>query len=259
MDDNYALELRERMERLYKELGIYIREPSECNIVALFVDARGFSKYSTQANVSAYDIGHYLGQLQLGLSAWFTFDRLPYKMKLPNGVVAKQITNSVGYPIWSDPIQIKFMGDGAMLLWEYENQSRCISLMANIILRCWIAIGSQYRECSKLPFHPPSGLVFGLAHGRAARFYNTIVATERDDQKCEYAGVCINVASRLSDCSEESALCADATGLAYESYKCIESQLPGKPESLIRPLKGIGNWECHRWILPPIPWFYSGQ
>ena len=63
MDDNYALELRERMERLYKELGIYIREPSECNIVALFVDARGFSKYSTQANVSAYDIGHYLGQL----------------------------------------------------------------------------------------------------------------------------------------------------------------------------------------------------
>ena len=164
-------ELEEHLNRILKKFGIKRPDPIECSVIALFMDARGFTQYSAQPDVTPFDIGQYLCMLQLGASVWFTYPRLPHEIKLPNGNLAQQVVSSNREPFWIDPVQIKFLGDGAMLLWEYNDNIECQILLANIFLLCWLAIDRLNRECQRLPFSPPSDLVFGLAHGRAAKFY----------------------------------------------------------------------------------------
>lgn len=237
-------------ERILARFGIARETPQQCDAIALFADVRGFTRYCARPDMGPLDMGKYAVRLLSGLTTLFHRGLLWHGATLPNGNPVEQVSDSTGYPVWQDPAQVKFLGDGAMLVWEYASEHQCMALLANIVLRCWLAKSYIGRQWENLPFSPPDRIAFGLAHGGVAKFPRdslTLPGNQQAIADSEYVGFCINLASRLCSLSKTSGLCADAEGLVPKALSLIASQLGRTPRRLPRDVKDIGERRTYLW------------
>ena len=154
--------------------------------IALMFDLAGFSKFFAQPDVHHY-VPKYLNHVINALSSivhggdHYWVDEKPYK-PLPK------------------PIHWKFLGDGLLVLWRYNDfKKEELGLLMN---RCWNLM-INYDEVNNKAIEDvpvmdiPQKIRFGISAGTIYKL--TYESTKTD----EYIGYCINLASRLQSYCRE--------------------------------------------------------
>ena len=112
--------------------------------------------------------------------------------------------------LWAEPpFLAKFLGDGALFLWDTRNMSetRVCSIVDSLLEICNGYRNTFYPEIKKLVTHPPKVLRCGIARGRVFSVGNGQ----------DYVGSCINMASRLQRLSDLT-FCFSQRGFDIEQY-----------------------------------------
>jgi class 3 adenylate cyclase len=143
------------------------------------------------------------------------------------------------------PIHEKFLGDGALYVWNlFEDEARTKALIANIVARCWNLQAFYSKVVDKcveeLPVRElPPAIRFGLARG------NLYELRAASDGHREYIGPCINLASRLQKyCPELRFIASARIDLPADQLKALTlirvaaSKIRGFPGEIVLLDKG---------------------
>ncbi len=143
-----------------------------------------------------------------------------------------------GKTLWADlPFLAKFLGDGALFLWDTENMSETGICNVAAILKviCRRYVNKFYPEIRKVVVEPPNILRCGIARGRVFSVGNGE----------DYVGPCINLSSRLQKLSLLT-FCISRRGFDFEKYM-HKNLLPLYVLKSVS-LRGIGENELV-WVL----------
>jgi class 3 adenylate cyclase len=116
------------------------------------------------------------------------------------------------YPELDEPIHQKFLGDGALYIWEAPYNSTMLSEFSLELLNRlrFLSLGFATVERNSLERVPialrPQRIRFGLSVGRVHRLKRTDLPGAED----EFVGICINLASRLQAYCPGASLVASA-------------------------------------------------
>ena len=152
----------------------------EVEAIAVVFDLAGFTRFCNQVDPHLA-VPSYLSRF---------LDWLFNKVK--EGITTEIYSDRTA--LWAElPISVKFLGDGALFLWDTRNMNEY--LICSIVTTLY-EIGVAYRqefypEIKKAVNNPPNILRCGMARGRVFS-----VGNGRD-----YVGHCINTASRLQKLS----------------------------------------------------------
>lgn len=130
------------------------------------------------------------------------------------------------------PFLAKFLGDGALFLWDTENMHdvAICNVVAILRLICHRYIEEFYPEIRKTVVEPPDALRCGIARGRVFSVGNGE----------DYVGPCINIASRLQKLSYLR-FCVSRRGFDIE--KDMDEKLAAKYVLKSVSMRGIGENE----------------
>lgn len=202
-----------------------IRMPSkQIEALAATFDLSGFTNFCSQVDPHL-SVPEYLSRFL----DWL-FDAI--KMEL----VAKTYRDRKA--LWAElPFLAKFLGDGALFLWDTRNMSE--TLICNIV-GIILTICEEYRdifypEIRKIVVGPPYQLRCGIARGRVFSVGNGQ----------DYVGPCINIASRLQKLSLLT-FCLPRRGFNIRKYMDVSFHNIFVEKSAM--IRGIGESELV-WVL----------
>jgi hypothetical protein len=169
--------------------------------VALIYDLEGFSKFVNQPDVESY-VPRFLNHVS-GAMAIVIHGGLPYW--LPD-------EDPETYPPLRKPAHEKFLGDGALYIWTFTRQEPLTIRFGKELCNRLRTLGQNFKKVEneaydKMPVaERPRRIRFGLATGLVYEF----TRTDLPRAPHEFAGVCINLASRLQSYCPGVALTASA-------------------------------------------------
>jgi len=202
-----------------------ISQPSqEIEAVTAVFDLTGFTKFCTQPD--AYlaiptFLNDFLNWLFARIKTGLTDD-----------------TSGQGRKFWAElPVLVKFLGDGALILWNTRNMNdeqicRIVTTLYDI---CYAYQRQFYPRISMVVNKPPSILRCGIARGKVFSI----------GDGSDFVGHCINTASRLSHLSNLS-FCFPHRGFRVQDYMSEEYR-----HIFVRklvPVRGVGANELV-WIV----------
>lgn len=144
-----------------------------------------------------------------------------------------QNTYDEGKELWADlPFLAKFLGDGALFLWDAQNMSD--TAMRNVVVSlsniCGHYRAQLYPKVKAVVVDPPDTLRCGIARGRVFSVGNGQ----------DYVGPCINIASRLQQLSHLT-FCFSRRGL--DIYKSKSKAVRQHFVEKCVTIRGIGENE----------------
>jgi class 3 adenylate cyclase len=198
------------------------------NSISLLFDLEGFSGFFGQHDVQGY-ISQYLnliidavGRTFEGGTLYWDFDRQgnPFNAApLPN------------------PIHRKFLGDGILYLWNYDDFTQ--AQVIELVDRVWILKRSFSTICEKasliLPVIDfPKRIRFGIAAGMVYKL------SYKNRNEEEYIGYSINLVSRLQSYSRDIGFIvsnrldiSDKTITKHGYKKCMAKKIRGFPNEIV--------------------------
>jgi len=190
--------------------------------VVLMADLEGFSRFFSQPDVHVY-VPRFLNHIFSALNLSFTGGVIPWLSKRDR---------KPGFP---QPIHAKFQGDGALYIWEQNEQLDTAEFFFMLDL-----FQSHYKEIianciDDMPLADvPERIRFGVAAGSVYKL------TYEDGSGSEYIGYAINLASRLQKYCREFGFIASARlelrhkDLSDTGYvRVIAKQLKGFPREIV--------------------------
>lgn len=192
--------------------------------IAFMFDLAGFSKFFSQPDVHHY-VPKYLNHV------------LKHIQDLINGETSEIVGVDKKLPPLPKPIHWKFLGDGVLILWKYNDFTK--SKIKVLMNRSWNIMNS-FDEVNKLAtvdvpvMDIPNQIRFGISAGT---LYKLIY---EGTQKEEYIGYCINLASRLQSYCRELGFIVSARlnpqidDLEKHGYlKVVAKKIKGFPNELV--------------------------
>lgn len=134
--------------------------------------------------------------------------------------------------LWAEPpFLAKFLGDGALFLWDTSNMTdiRICNIVCSLLDICSRYRDKFYPEIKTVVARPPKGLRCGIARGRVFSVGN----------RQDYVGSCINLASRLHRLSDLT-FCFSQRGFNIDQYTMVEEYRKNFIEKRVM-IKGIGE------------------
>ncbi len=155
--------------------------------IALMFDLAGFSQFFAQPDVNLY-VPKYLNHIIDAMSI------------IIHGGQNKWLEGEKKYEPLPEPIHWKFLGDGLLVLWKYNDfKKEQLGLLMN---RCWNLM-VNFEELNLIANEDvpvmdiPQKIRFGISAGTIYKLTYEYSKSE------EYIGYCINLASRLQSYSRE--------------------------------------------------------
>jgi class 3 adenylate cyclase len=220
---HYASQFSLGLMRAAKPIIFEEEAKTPVKALVLVADLENFSQFFSQPDVHLY-VAHFLNHIFAALNLSFAGGKIPWldNDKMP------------GFP---PPIHAKFLGDGALYIWRYDNDINLIDLFHMLSL----FQGSYKKIIAELVadfpvVDVPSGIRFGLAAGSVYRLTSSTSSTAH-----EYVGYAINLASRLQNyCRGVRFICSARVDLPashlsqFSSYKrVIAKKLKGLPREIV--------------------------
>ena len=213
------------MNTLIKEFKPTASMPEKA-LIMLF-DLQGFSKFFNQPDVNDY-VPKYLNvifeAINLCIEGGDAYWRLKSLRKTPYEPLPK-------------PIHTKYLGDGGMYIWRYEDLTK--EQIIYLINRLWILANNFEKINMKaneiVPvFDTPKRIRFGIAAGSVYKL-NYVHSNEE-----EYIGYCLNLASRLqSYCREIGFIVSarlDVSNYLLQEFdykKVVAINIKGFPQEIV--------------------------
>lgn len=155
------------------------------NAIALIFDLEGFSKFTNQPDIQDYVLV-YLNHIFDAISVCFHGGEAYWLDWADQNI----------QPLSLSPFYEKFLGDGALYLWNIHSEKDLFPFLTNLLNRLWNL--KKYfsvinKKCSDyVPIaERPQRIRFGLARGIVHEI------RKKNTNEKEYIGFCINLASRL--------------------------------------------------------------
>ena len=213
------------MNTLIKEFKPTASMPEKA-LIMLF-DLQGFSKFFNQPDVNDY-VPKYLNvifeAINLCIEGGDAYWRLKSLRKTPYEPLPK-------------PIHTKYLGDGGMYIWRYDDLTK--EQIIYLINRLWILANNFEKINMKaneiVPvFDTPKRIRFGIAAGSVYKL-NYVHSNEE-----EYIGYCLNLASRLqSYCREIGFIVSarlDVSNYLLQEFdykKVVAINIKGFPQEIV--------------------------
>jgi class 3 adenylate cyclase len=199
--------------------------------VALLFDLEGFSQFFSQPDVQDY-VPKYLNRIFDCISVCIDGGTAYWKGR----------ESRIPLPGLAKPAHVKFLGDGALYLWNTGEEQGCLDETTKIFLlnRLW-NLQSNFGVVLKaarddVPVADvPRRIRFGFAQGTVYR-----LGYAGDGGESEYIGYCINLASRLQRyCRELGFIASARLGLPQDVLdqngyiKVVAKKLAGFPREVV--------------------------
>lgn len=196
--------------------------------IVLIFDLEGFSKFFSQPDVHEY-VPKFLNYVISEIDATIKGGKPHWAVDIDG--------NQMNVPAFPELLHSKFLGDGGMYIWQYEDFTEKQRL--ELISTFWLMklkFKRIVRKASELiPFLDiPQKIRFGISAGSVYKL------TYEDSHREEYIGYSINLASRLqSYCSDIGFMvsgrlnirAADLKGGQYK--KVIANKIKGFPREIV--------------------------
>lgn len=229
-------------DKIESRLGFLPKLTESKNAIVLIFDLEGFAAFYNKPDIQDY-ILHYLNQV---------FDALSVCIYGGEAYWLDWVDPTL-QPLLLSPIHEKFLGDGALYLWESDDEKKTFPEMfiTNLINRLWNLkkyFSKLNEKCADLvPIaERPKRIRFGIARG------NIYEIVRKKGEEKEYIGICINLASRLqSYCPDLGFIASARIGLTKETLekhgyiKVIAKNIKGFPREEVVVEKDEFN------LLPP--------
>ena len=213
-------------DKVESTLGFLPKLQESKKAIALIFDLEGFSAFYNQPDIQDY-ILHYLNQVFDSLSVCI-YGGEAYWLDWADPNLQ---------PLLLSPIHEKFLGDGALYLWESDDEKNMFPevFITNLINRLWNLkkyFSKLNEKCADLVpvAERPKRIRFGMARG------NVYEILRKKGEEKEYIGFCINLASRLqSYCPELGFIASARIGLTKDTLqthgyiKVIAKNIKGFP------------------------------
>jgi class 3 adenylate cyclase len=184
-----------------KTISFDINSAKTHEAVALIYDLEGFSKFVNQPDVQSY-VPRFLNHVSRAM-ALVIHGGAPYW--LPED-------DAETYAPLRKPAHEKFLGDGALYIWTFTRQDPPTIRFGKELCNRLRALGQNFKQIESAAYdripvaERPRRIRFGLAAG----FVHEFRRTDLPRAPHEFAGVCINLASRLQSYCPRVSLTASA-------------------------------------------------
>lgn len=208
-----------------KDMNFESEAGNPINALVLIFDLSGFSKFFSQPDVHLY-VPKYLNKIFNCMS-----------IIINGGNAYWDANTSKYYSAFPEPIHQKFLGDGALYIWNLNNfKSKDIIFLAN---RLWILKNGfkvVKNSCSDdVPvIDIPDRIRFGVSAGSVYKL------TYNGSEETEYIGYPINLASRLQSYCRDLGFIASAriklpqkTLSEYGYIKVVAKNIKGFPKEIV--------------------------
>jgi hypothetical protein len=199
--------------------------------LALVYDVAGFTRFFNQPDAHRY-VPRYLNRITQAISIIISGGNAYWTSQVKGGKTVPIIYSPLPYKL----LQRKFLGDGELVIWRLDNpdDARVNSYLSYLINRLW-GLQQKFEHVldkarSELPVAQlPDRIRFSLARGDLYELQSA------DSKRAEYAGVCLNLASRLVKyCPELSFLASDRVEARDSKYsRVVARQIRGFPEEIV--------------------------